>query len=141
MKLVILRKVNWDQLPKTITVKNNSTGARSAVSPTYHYCESHEHRKPYFSAGFVNNDLPRAVAFTEDLRLATPDTGGFALADETGNIVVDGKGEPYAFDTVAQAEQARAGATVAPAVSITLPEQPNFGERMKAAREAKAAAA
>lgn len=128
MKLSVLRAVDWEQLPKTALLKDGRY-----MAPTHLYCEEHEYRRPYFSRGFVNNDLPRAVAYTEDLMQITPETGGFTLGDENGFPVADA-----IFDTVEQAENARASARVSFGVSIDVPET-EAADRMAHARAAKAA--
>lgn len=151
MKLRILRKVDWNRLAKTITVRDPS-GAQYLMAPTQQYCQSghhREYRKPYWNAGYVDSELPRSAAYSADLLAITT---GFGLADENGNVLLDKTGQPYHFDTIADVERARANASVNFVADISLPEPveevaetvdatPEPTDRMAAARAAKAAKA
>ena len=59
-----------------------------------------EARFPYFAQGFVNADLPRSSAYSDDIVRATV---GYGLADERGNVL----GE---FASAKDAENARKNA-------------------------------
>lgn len=70
--------------------------------------------QPYFPE-FVNNDLPRDDAITQEI---VGSTQGFAIADEDGNIYKK-------FKVLADAERARASAVPSFSVELDIPEAEN----------------
>ena len=79
-----------------------------------------EARFPYFAQGFVNADLPRSSAYSDDIVRATV---GYGLADAQGNVL----GE---FETAKEAEAARKNARLE--LPVEVPTAPKV-ERAKAA--------
>ena len=98
MKLILLAKVpDLDPATKDFCgfETRQGAGGRNVKVPR-------EAKFAYFAQGFVNADLPRNAAYTEDITRATV---GWALADEGGNVL----GE---FKTAAEADDARSKATL-----------------------------
>lgn len=92
--LVILRKV-----------RPLSPGALFEISKD-------EGDQPYFP-DFVNNDLPRDDAITQEI---VGSTQGFAIADEDGNIYKK-------FKNLVDAEKARANAVPSFTVDLDIPDE------------------
>lgn len=81
--------------------------------------------QPYFPE-FVNNDLPRDDAITQEI---VGSTQGFAIADEDGNIYKK-------FKVLADAEKARAGAVPSFNVDLDIPDEGEVVEEFEVDEEA-----
>ena len=123
MKLILLAKVpELDPATKDFCgfETRQGAGGRNVKVPR-------EAKFAYFAQGFVNADLPRNAAYTEDITRATV---GWALADEGGNVLAE-------FKTAAEADDARSKATQK--LEIAVPEakaEPKEAEAEKPAKEA-----
>lgn len=73
-----------------------------------------EGRFPYFHKGFVDLNIPRDSAYTEDIHAATVE-GKFAVADEHGRLVAENIANLVALD------KAIAGARIKLDVEVQVP--------------------